>query len=313
VNFVPNFVSKFVGYIVKVLLMAGLAVFSVSTREQQLEPRAYANTPVGMNFLLTGYGHTEGSVGTDAGSPLEDAQVTTDTLLLGYARSFGILGKSAKAGVSAGETWISGSASFQGQTYSRSVSGLTDVAIQGSINLYGAPALTLSEFTNYQQKLIVGTSLTITAPIGDYDDKKLLNIGNNRWSFRPELGFSQCFGRLTLEVVPAVTLYTDNEDFLGRTKSQDPLYSVQGHVIYSFRRGFWGSVSGTYYTGGSTELNGIGQNNLQENYRVGAMLSVPLGENESIKVDGSTGVWARTGSDFWLIGAAFQIRWGGGR
>jgi hypothetical protein len=292
--------------------MAGLAVFSVSTRAQQLEPRAYANTPAGMNFLLTGYAHTEGSVGTDAGSPLQDAQVTTDTLLLGYARSFGILGTSAKAAVIGGEAWVSGSATYQGQPRSRSVSGLTDLAFQGSINLYGAPALTMSEFTNYQQKLIIGTSLTITAPIGDYDDKKLLNIGNNRWSVRPELGFSQNFGRLTLEVMPAVTLYTDNDEFLGQTKSQDPLYSVQGHLIYSFRRGFWGSVSGTYYTGGRTELNGIGQHDLEENYRIGATLSVPLGRHESLKIYGSTGVWARTGSDFWLIGAAFQIRWGGG-
>jgi hypothetical protein len=293
-------------------LALSLVAVAFHAPAQSLEPRAYANTPVGMNFLLVGYAHTEGSIGTDAASPIQDAQVQTDTALLGYARAFGLWGTSGKLAFVEGQAWVSGSATAAGQLRTRAVNGLTDPLFRGSINLYGAPALTMKEFADYHQDLIIGVSLYVTAPLGNYDSSKLLNIGNNRWSFKPELGFSQAYGKFTFDLMPAVTFFTDNDDFLGKTKQQDPLYSLQGHVIYSFPKSIWASVSATYYTGGSTTLDGVGQHDLEENYRVGATLSLPLGRHESIKFYGSDGVWARTGSSFWLVGIAFQYRWGGG-
>lgn len=279
---------------------------------QNLEPRAYANTPVGMNFVLTGYGYSEGNITADASAPVQGAQVQTDTAILGYARSFGLWGKSGKVTMIEGVAWSSGSATYVGQPRSRNVFGLIDPAFQVSYNLYGAPALTMSEFTNYQQNLIIGIGLAVSAPLGRYDSGKLLNIGNNRWSFRPEIGFSKAFGNFTLEAIPAVTIFTDNEDFLGEVRQQDPVYSLQGHVIYSFPKHIWASVSGTYYTGGSSTLDGMDQHDLERSYRVGATLALPLGRQESLKLYASDGVWARSGSDFWLVGIAFQYRWGGG-
>jgi hypothetical protein len=170
----------------------------------------------------------------------------------------------------------------------------------------------MKEFPSYKQNVIVGLSLAVTAPLGRYDSGKLLNIGNNRWSIRPELGISKAFGPLTLELMPDVTIFTDNNDFLGQVRHQDPLFSLQGHVIYNFGHGIWASASGTYYTGGSTTLGGSSQNDLQENFRAGATLSLPLGRHESIKIYGSDGLVARFGSSFWLVGIAFQYRWGGG-
>ena len=103
------------------------------------------------------------------------------------------------------------------------------------MNLYGAPALTLKEFQNYQQDLIVGVSLQVSVPSGQYDPSKLVNIGTNRWSFKPELGVSKAVGPWTLEFSAAVTFYTDNTDFLGgNTRTQDQVYSMRGHAIYGF-------------------------------------------------------------------------------
>lgn len=300
------------GLLVRAGLMFGLIVAGGKVSAQSLEPRAYANTPMGMNFLITGYGHTEGSVTTDAASPIKDAQVRTDTAILGYARSFGLWGKSGKLSFAEGEAWVSGEAKLAGQARSRYVTGLTDPLVRGSINLYGAPALTMNEFTNYQQNLIIGISLTVSAPLGQYDSSKLLNIGNNRWSFRPELGLSQAYKKFTFELMPAVTFFTDNNDFLGQTRQQDPLYSLQGHVIYSFPKHIWASVDATYYTGGSTTVDGTYQHDLERNYRVGTTLALPLGRRESIKFYASDGVWAQSGSSFWLVGIALQYRWGGG-
>ncbi len=107
--------------------------------------------------------------------------------------------------------------------------------------MYGAPALTLKEFKDHRQDVIVGASLQVSVPSGQYDDSRLVNIGTNRWSIKPELGVSKALGRWTLELSAAATLYTDNDDFNGgKRRSQDPIYATQAHAIYSLRSGVWG-------------------------------------------------------------------------
>ena len=293
-------------------LLVFLLLTTCEAVAQQLEPRSYSNIPVGMNFLVGGYVYTDGSIGTDASSPLQDAEVQTHNALVGYARSFGVWGTSGKFDIIGGQSWVSGSATFMGEPRARKVNGLIDPQFRVAINLYGAPAMRLSEFTNYQQNVIVGMSLAATAPLGAYEDDKLLNIGNNRWSFKPELGVSKALGRFTLELAPGVTLFTDNKDYLGQIREQDPVFSAQAHGIYSFRRGFWGAVSATYYSGGDNTLDGINQHDRQEHVRIGGTIAIPLGKYPSLKLYGSTGAWSRSGSDFWLAGIAFQYRWGGG-
>ena len=124
--------------------------------------------------------------------------------------------------------------------------------------LYGGPALSLDEFRDYKPDIIIGTSLEVTAPLGQYDSDKLLNIGTNRWSFKPEVGISKTLGPLTLELATGVRFYTDNNDFLdGKTLQVSPLYSVQGHLIYSFTPGIWAGFDALYYTGGRPTIDGI--------------------------------------------------------
>jgi hypothetical protein len=140
-----------------------------------------------------------------------------------------------------------------------------------------------------------------------------VNIGTNRWAFKPELGISKGLGPLTLELATSVSLYTDNPDFLGgQTRAQDPIYSVQGHVIYSLRSGIWLAVDGTYYTGGRTTVDGVEGNDLQKNWRVGLTVALPINRYNSLKLYATTGVFTRTGSDFDTVGVAWQYRWGGG-
>ena len=180
------------------------------------------------------------------------------------------------------------------------------------MNLYGAPALSLEEFPAYHQDLIVGASVQVSAPLGQYDAHRLLNIGTNRWAVKPEVGVSKALGRFTLEFLPGVTFFTDNPDFVGRTRAQDPIYSVQGHLIYSFRAGLWGAVDGTYYGGGRTTVDGRAGSDRQDNTRVGGTLSLPVDRDNSVKLYASTGVTTRTGTSFDTFGVARQYRRGGG-
>jgi hypothetical protein len=295
------------------LIVLALAAAVPSAHAQDLEPRAYANTPTGLNFVILGYAYAQGDVATDPSVPLTNADLDVHTTFLAYARSLDIWGLSGKFDVVLPYGWVSGTADFMGQPREREVSGFGDPRLRFSVNFYGAPALTLKEFADYKQDLIIGASLQVTVPVGQYDSDKLVNIGTNRWSVKPELGISKAWGRLTLELAAGVTLYTDNNDFLGgMTREQDPIYSVQGHVIYGFQSGIWVALDGTYYTGGRTTVDGVRGNDLQENTRLGATVALPVNRHNSIKLYGSTGVSARTGANFDIVGIAWQFRWGGG-
>ena len=296
-----------------VLVCCALAGIASRAHAQDIEPRAYSNAPVGVNFLVAGYVYTSGGLSFDSALPVSHPELSTSNAVVAYARVLDFRGKSAKFDVVAPISSLSGSADFDGEPLRRDISGLSDPKFRLSVNFFGAPALSLKEFAGFQQDLIIGASLQVSAPAGQYDESRVVNLGTNRWSFKPELGISKALGRWTLEGMAAVTLYTDNDDFFrGRTRSQDPLYSLQGHLIYSFRSGVWGALDGTYFTGGRTTLDDTLNNDLQQNWRVGATLAFPVNVRNSVKLYGSSGVSARTGNDFDLLGIAWQYRWGGG-
>jgi hypothetical protein len=295
------------------LLLIAVIIHSGSAKAQSMEPRAYSNAPTGMNFLIGGYVYQQGDVLLDPSLPVKDLNLQIHTAVLVYARSLDIFGKSGKFDLVVPYAWLSGAGKLNEAAKSRTVDGLADPAVRFSVNLLGAPALSFEEFKNYLQDTILGVSLLLTMPLGQYESDKLVNIGTNRWSFKPEVGISQALGRWTLEGVAGVTFYTKNDDFLGgKTRGQDPIYSLQGHLIYNFPLGIWAALNATYYTGGRTAIDGVEGDDLQSNWRLGATLTLPVNRYNSVKLYASTGVQTRTGGNFDLMGIAWLYRWGGG-
>lgn len=294
-------------------IAVGWLATASETRAQDIEPRLYSNTPVGVNFLITGYTYTQGGIAFDSALPVTKPNLETNSGVLALSRALDFWGHSGKVDGIVPYTWLSGSADFDGETVTRSVSGFGDALFRVSVNLYGAPALDLKEFASYKQDLIVGAALQVSVPLGQYDDTRLVNIGTNRWFFKPSLGVSKTEGPWTLEATAAATFYTENTDFLGgQTREQDPIYSAQAHVIRGFANGIWASVSTTYFTGGSTTIDGVDKHGLQRNWRVGATLALPINRQNSVKIYGSSGVSDRTGNNYDLLGIAWQYRFGGG-
>ncbi|WP_259698477.1 transporter [Pseudomonas brassicacearum] len=292
---------------------ASLIVVAPGAVAEDLEPRSYANTPVGINFLLLGYSDLHGNVTANPSIPLEDAKLNIKTVVFAFARSLDVWGRSGKFDIVVPEAELRGSALLAGEPKERNVTGLIDPRFRFSVNLYGAPALSLAEFPSYQQDVIIGASLAVTAPLGQYDANRLINLGNNRWSFKPELGISKRLGAVTLELSGAGTFYTDNNELLGdHTLSQNPIYQVQGHLIYAFSNGVWASLDTTYYAGGSTSVDGVGNHDFQENTRYGCTLTLPLNRNHSLKLNASNGGHTRTGSEYDVIGMVWQYRFGAG-
>jgi hypothetical protein len=280
---------------------------------QDIEPRAYSNAPVGVNFLLAGYAYTEGALPFDASLPVKNAQLNTSSGLMAFARVIDLGGMSGKFDAIVPYTRLTGTAEVLGEPIERNVDGFADPRFRLSVNFIGSPALTLKEFRDYEQDLIIGASLQVSVPVGQYDNSRVVNIGTNRWSFKPEVGISKALGPWTMEFQAAATLFTDNKDFYGgNTRAQDPIYSLQGHAIYVFRSGIWGSLDATYFTGGRTTIHDVRSNDLQQNWRVGGTLAFPVDVHNSVKLYISSGVSARTDNNYDLIGIAWQYRWGAG-
>jgi hypothetical protein len=284
-----------------------------AAKAQDAEPRSYSNTPVGLNFLIAGALYSKGKLAFDPDLSLADANFHSKTGLLAYVRSFDFAGQSAKFDVIVPATSFLAWGLVDGLPRERAMAGLGDPRFRVSLNLIGAPALSAKNFANYRQDLIAGVSLQVSAPLGLYDSSKLLNLGNNRWSFKPEFGISKAVGSWTFELAPSVTIFSDNIDFIGGNNfAQAPFYAVQGHILYTFQSGAWVALDGVYFSGGRTSLNGVKSDNEQRNTRAGFTVALPIDRQNSLKLSTSTGITTRTGSDFTAIGVAWQYRWGDG-
>jgi hypothetical protein len=280
---------------------------------QSLEPRAYANAPVGLNFLVAGYTYSKGGVAFDPSVPLENGQARVHAVPLAYVRSLDVLGKAGSVGFVLPIADLSGSATLSGAEHEREVTGIADPVVRLAVNFYGAPAMDLDRFKAYRQDLIIGASLLVTAPLGQYESGRVANLGTNRWSAKPELGLSKALEVWTVELSTGVTFFTRNDDYLqGNTREQDPLYSAQLHLTRQFGRGMWGAISTTYYEGGRTSLNGVARDDRQSGSRIGLTFSLPLARQYTLKFYASTGLVARTGTDFDTYGVAWQYLWGAG-
>lgn len=276
-----------------------------------MDPRAYSNLPVGLNFLLAGYTYAQGELAFDPSVPLEDGRTRVHALPIAYVRSLDVLGYSGNLALVLPLVDLTATATLDGVTEARrEVSGLADPVLRMAVNFHGAPALRPAEFAAWRQDLIVGASLTVTAPFGQYDEDRLVNIGANRWSVKPELGVSQALGAWTVELAAGVTWFSRNDEFFnGHVRQQDPLYSVQAHVTRQLGRGAWGAFSLTYYDGGRSFIDGVARGGELGGTRAGLTLSLPVDRRNAIRLSAHSGLAARTGSDFEGVGVIWQHVW----
>jgi hypothetical protein len=288
-------------------------LLSAQLGAQDLEPRQYSSAPTGLNFLAAGYGRQDGSVLFDPVVQLENASIEIDGPVFGYARAIAFGGLSGRVDAAVGRVCLLGSADYLGQRYTRDVCGLTDAKTRVAINFIGAPAMTMQEFARNRDNLVVGASLQLTVPIGDYDPARLANIGSNRWAAKAELGASKVVRLWTLEGSVAGTFHQDNDEFFGgNVREQDPIYALQLHIVRSFQSGLWLAIDWNHYRGGESRTNAVPNADFQSNERFGLTLSQPINRRQSIKLYASNGISTRTGTDFDTYGAVWQYRWGAG-
>ena len=276
-------------------------LFVVPAAPQQLTPRAYWPAPKDTKLLVIGYGHASGDVLFDPSIPLYGVESTLNTGLLAYAQTLSLWGRSSNLIVELPYAWGKTRGFVEDTPASTNFSGLSDLGVTLSINLVGAPSMTAEEFVAFRAdpQPILGASVKVVAPNGNYDKKALINEGANRWAVKGEFGYTLPLSSKWLLDLEASALYFgDDDDFLNGKKEQDPIYAAQLHLIRRFKPGFWGSLNLNYFTGGRQTIAGNRLGDTQRNSRLGATFVFPVAKGHAIKVGYAVGWLTRYGTDF---------------
>ena len=281
---VPDPISPIRGVVAGLLLLAIAGPCSA----EEIEPRRWSHLPINTNFYSAGYGFTRGNISLDPVLQIEDAKVRMNSWLAKYIRTFELLHKSARIDVTQGYQEGRWTGRLEGAERKAKRSGLTDTLLRFAVNLYGAPPLEGEEFLSYRAatraETIIGAGFSVQFPSGEYFDDKLINLGTNRFTFRPQVGVVRTQGNWSFEVTSFVALHTDNDDFFGgNTLEQDPLYVVHGHLIRTFRPGVWAGLSLGHEYGAESTVDGEKKDDRKQNVVWVTNFGFPLTRSLSFK------------------------------
>jgi hypothetical protein len=298
------------GRVVRVAVTLAFLSMPAGAAAQELEPGAYWPIPRDLNILTVANSFNWGDLAFDPSAPIDEASATVNTTALIFTGTFGLAGRSAQAGVVLPIVGGHVEGLYLGEFAEVDRFGLGDARLRFAMNLYGAPAMTQKEYASYRQQGIVGISLTVAMPLGQYDSARLINLGTNRWSVKPEIGLSRTLGPWVVELMAGVWLFTDNPEFFGgRTRAQDPIAATQVHVTYKFKPSMWLSANANFYTGGRTTIGGRESADLQRNSRIGATFSTAINRRQAIRLAVSQGALTTVGADFTSIAASYNYVW----
>lgn len=296
------------------IVVLHLFIVALPLVAQDLDPRAYIWAPVKTNTLVSGFSHSQGAVVTDPTLPIKDLEASVQSASLGYVRTFNLFGLTSQAMVALPYSWAQVSGNVVGQQQNITRSGFADTRLRFTALVYGAPALALAEFIKAPKKTIVGVSLNIVVPTGQFYSDKLVNLGTHRWSFRPEVALSQPVGkRWLIDAYAGLWLFTTNYSFYpgDAARTQQPMGAFQAHISYNIRPRFWVALNTTFYAGGKSSVNDVYNDDRVANARIGLTAVTPVGKRNSLKFSASKGAVVRVGQDFTSFSIGWQRSWFG--
>jgi hypothetical protein len=295
-------------------LLVSIVAVAAQLSAQDLAPRAYVITPVHSNAVTITGGFYNGGVDFNGIVPIGNARGTYYVPIFSYYHSVNFFGRSANitASLPYGVGTFQGDVSEQSRSIYRS--GLLDSTFRFSVNLLGGPAMQPKEMVKWKQKRLLGVSLKVVAPTGQYSGTKLINWGSNRWAFKPEFGYSERWGHWVVDGYAGAWFFTTNSAFYAgpvtQPQSEAPIFSLEGHLSYDAKPRLWLSLDGNFWEGGITSLSGI--RNLatkQTGSRIGGTASFPISKHQSIKVSYSDGIYVSFGGNYQNVSAAWQYSW----
>ncbi len=292
------------------LLFLVFTTLSNAVFAQELEPRSLTNLPVGTNFIAAGYGYSWGSTLLDASIPIEDLNSNIHGIVAAYVRSINFFGMGGKVDVILPYAIGDWDGRLEGTSRTASRSGFGDPRFRLSFNFFGSPALKLDKFKSYQPQSIIGFSIQVYAPLGQYSEDKLINLGSNRWTIKPQIGISRYNGKWIFEGYFSVWLYTANNAFVVDSKLEtQPLYVFKFHTIRSLPKNTWLTIDVGYGIGGKTILNDLLRDDRISSLRLGLSYAVPIAKRHTIKFAFLSAIRFEKGPDYDAFGISYQYRW----
>lgn len=302
----------------RIVLLVSACLGASTCCPQDLAPRAYIITPIRSNAITLTTAFFTGNLIFDGDSPITGATARFSVSAVSYTHSLSVFGRTANFTA----TLPYGLGNFRGKVAEAETlayrSGLLATSVRFSLNLIGGRAMTLEDFAKWRQKTLLGVSLRVVPPTGQYDATKLINLGSNRWAWKPELGYSRRWGHWILDAYGGVWFFTENPEFFSNnqfsqgvhTQSQSPTGSFEGHLSYDFKPRLWISLDGNYWFGGKTSVDGLeNAATLQRNSRVGVTVSFPLSRHQSLKLSYNNGAYIRYGGNYQNISLGWQYSW----
>jgi len=293
-----NLTLSFIG---TALAWALLCLWPVSGATQDLTPRAYWPSPEGTKVLVLGYSRAEGDVLFDPSIPLYGVDSELNVAILAYMQTLSLWGRTANLIVELPYQWGTTQGLVGPIAAGRSYDGIGDLGATLSVNLLGAPSMSVEDFQALRADPhhLLGASLKVIAPTGKYDTGRILNIGANRWAAKAELGYMfPIRKKLIFEMILGAWFFGNDDSFVGGRKKQHPIVAAQLHLVRRFKPGFWASLDANYFEGGRQTIGGNVLGDVQQNARLGATLAVPIRGRHSIKIGYAAGMVTRFGTDF---------------
>ena len=255
-------------------------------------PRGYLFLPKDQNIVIPWYMNLSGNINPTGQVVLPDADVNTNVFLVNYHHTFGLGGRFGMFQFVLPGGGVTGKAQLGDQTVeARKSSGLSDAYVATTINIAGAPALAPREYVAYPFRASVSALFGVFMPTGSYDNTRLLNLGTNRWTFRfgapivVGIGEWQIGKRTTFEINPQVLVYTDNTDLaVGDSRSQDLLVVVESSLTRDLNRAMWVGATFRYFGGGETSVDGVPDDNRQNDVGVSGTFGMALSPSVSFQV-----------------------------
>jgi hypothetical protein len=269
-----------------------LVALGPPTASAQVPPRFYWKTLSGANaaplIVNSLSGNTNPFDPSHLGTP--GANVDATLALPGYARTFTLGGRSALLAVIEPMGRISGEVTAGGGTVQQTARGFGDPTVELDVNLIGPRAQkNLVDALRYTPGFSLDIIGDLAVPIGEYDNTRSLNLGQNRWYGRVgapivwQLGPWVPGRRTTLELLPAVWFFGKNDDFVGKTLSTAPMFQVDGHLTRDLTERIWASLDGAWYTGGEATIDGVPGEKL-DNLGFGLTLGYQINDNVGLTV-----------------------------
>ena len=293
-----------------------LAVLHVPNQAsaQFSDPRTYDNTPVGINQVELSYTYVHANASIDTSLIITGANFNLNQGIIDYTRYFGFLHRLTWVEASVPVAGLGGSIS--GTNIHGSTTGAGDSSYELAMLVKGGPALSVTQFENYEPTTTLGVSLTVTAPTGLYHPNKILNLGSDRWSFKPEIALSHPFGpehKWEFDAYANSYFYTDNTSYHGREiLQQQPLPGVEGHISYSFNDSLWASLDTRYSLRGTTLVNSVDQNNTQQNFILGTEINVSINSRNSLVFEFAKALVHQNGPALVGFSVKYDYTWGKG-